>query len=80
MAFQLSIQYRNTTLVYDVSVQEEQVYLLRLSNENQPANGEYVPEKIVIRRKGKLWVSDMDNNDELFNCLIKEIIRFAPDA
>jgi hypothetical protein len=79
MAFQLNIEYRNRPVSYDVTAQEESVYLLRLISNGMDKNGDYIPEKIVIRKKGKIWISDMDNNSELANSLIKEIIQFEPE-
>ena len=71
MALQISIQYQQRPLTYDVSVQEEEVYLLRL-NKGQK-NGDYVPEKLFIRKKGKIWVSDLENYSELVESLTREI-------
>jgi hypothetical protein len=79
MGVQIAIQYRNLPVTYDVTIQEGKVYQLRLCSGNHDANGEYIPEKIVIRRKGKIWISDMDNYDELITCLTKEIIQFDPE-
>jgi hypothetical protein len=71
MALQISILYQERPLTYDVSVQEEEVYLLRL-NQGQK-NGDYVPEKLFIRKKGKIWVSDLENYPELVDSLAREI-------
>jgi hypothetical protein len=72
MALQIAIQYQDHPLTYEINVQEEDVYIFRL-NEQPNVNGKYVPEKLVIRRKGKLWVSDLEDHEELVTSLIKEI-------
>ena len=80
MGIQIAIQYHNLPVTYDVTIQENKVYLLRLCTQNRTANGEYIPEKMVIRRKGKIWISDMDNYEELVAHLTREIIQFDPQA
>lgn len=79
MGIQIAIQYRNLPVRYDVTIQEGKVYQLRLCSGNRDARGEYIPEKIVIRRKGKIWVSDMDNYEELIETLTREINQFDPE-
>ncbi|MGN6400329.1 MAG: hypothetical protein ACTHMD_07745 [Flavisolibacter sp.] len=76
MAFQITIQHHNTSLIYDVTIQENNVYQLRLNSKGDTTDEEYIPEKIIIRRKGKIWISDMDNYDELLSSLTNEIIQF----
>jgi hypothetical protein len=78
MGIQIAIQYRDEPVTYDVTWQEDQIYQLRLNGENHRSNGEYIPEKIIIRRKGKIWISDMDNYDELVKSLTEEIIQYDP--
>lgn len=51
MAFQIIIQYHKTSLIYDVTIQENNVYQLRLHSKGDTTDEEYIPEKIVIRRK-----------------------------
>jgi hypothetical protein len=78
MALQINVDYRNQPVSYHVIMQEEHVYHLRLNGDSytNSKETEYIPEKIVIRRKGKIWVSDMDNYDELINALTEEIDQF----
>ncbi|HVK98153.1 MAG TPA: hypothetical protein VM368_10050, partial [Flavisolibacter sp.] len=64
-------------VVYDVVMQEDNIYQLRLHNSQNSFDSEYIPEKIVIRKKGKIWISDMDNYDELINALTGEISTFS---
>jgi len=80
MGIQIAIQYKQAPVTYDVTIQEDKIYHLRLNGENHCKNGDYIPEKIVIRRKGKIWISDMDNYDELISSLTNEIIQFDPEA
>jgi len=76
MGIQIAIHYRDAPVTYNVTVMEDKIYHLRLNGTNHSKNGEYIPDKIVIRRKGKIWISDMDNYDELINSLTNEIIQF----
>jgi hypothetical protein len=76
MGLQIAIQYKNQPLTYDVTVQEDMIFHLRLQGDNHCQDGEYIPEKIIIRRKGKIWISDQDNYDELVSSLTREIIAF----
>jgi hypothetical protein len=80
MGIQIAIQYREAPVTYDVTIQEDKIYHLRLNGNNHCKDGAYIPDKIVIRRKGKIWISDMDNYDELINSLTNEIIQFNPDT
>ena len=76
MALQIQVQYRDNPVVYSVHRQAEHVFHLRLQEADPPAGGEYIPQKIVIRRKGKIWISDQDNYDELVNSLTKELTGY----
>ena len=79
MAIQISIHYHNMPVTYDVTIQEDAIYQLRYRGENNKPNGEYIPQKIVIRKKGKIWISDQDNYDELVSSLTNGIIQFNPE-
>lgn len=77
MALKVMVQYRDLPLVYDVTKQEDDVYQLRL-HDQPDNNGEgYVPEKMTIRRKGKIWVSDLEDHRELVTSLTAEITQFG---
>ena len=76
MALQIRIQYRDQPVTYDVTSQDEEIYHLRLTGRENKRNEDYVPEKVVIRRKGKIWISDLENYEELVNSLTKEIWSF----
>ena len=78
MALQIQVDYHNLPLSYHVIMQEDHVYHLRLNDQlyTNSKDCEYIPEKIVIRRKGKIWISDMDNYDELIQALTEEIAQF----
>ena len=76
MALQIRIQYRDQPVTYDVTSQDEEIYHLRLTGRENTINKEYVPEKVVIRRKGKIWISDLENYNELVGKLTTEIANF----
>lgn len=78
MALQLSVQYRNAPVTYNVVMQDDNVYHLKLNEAtSNHVNGHYIPEKIVIRKKGMIWISDLDNYDELVDALTREITGFT---
>jgi hypothetical protein len=74
MALQILIQYRNYPVTYEVTLQEEDIYHLRLSEGNY--HEEYIPQKFFIRRKGKIWISDLEDYRELVNAMVAEIENF----
>jgi hypothetical protein len=73
MALQIAIQYHNLPVTYDVTVQEENVFHFRFNEEQSRTNGEYLPEKLIIRRKGKIWISDLEDHMELVTALTNEV-------
>lgn len=75
MALQVSVQYQGQPVVFDIEMREENVFQLRLG-QPQRENGSYIPEKIIIRKKGMIWVSDAENYKELVSALAKEITAF----
>jgi hypothetical protein len=75
MSLQITICYHDQQLSYDVTVQQEEAYLL-CKAEGTASGKEYIPRKINIRRKGKIWVNDVETHPELVDLLIKEIIQF----
>jgi hypothetical protein len=79
MALKVMVQYKNLPVVYDVTRQEEDVYHLRLHDETDNRGEGYIPQKIIIRRKGKIWISDLENHQELVNALTAEISQFQPE-
>ena len=76
MALQISIEYHDRPVTYEVSIQEEGVYLLRMRERQQSFSKDYIPEKLVIRKKGKIWISDAENYRELVSALTNEICSF----
>lgn len=76
MGLLISILYHNQPVTYDITVHEDGIYHLRLAQKQETGNENYVPEKLVIRRKGKLWISDLENYDELVEKLTAEISNF----
>jgi hypothetical protein len=76
MALKIIVNYRDLPVTYNVVMQDDDIYHLRLNGRENNINGDYIPEKIIIRKKGKIWISDLDNYNELVNALTKEIIQF----
>jgi hypothetical protein len=76
MGMQIVIDYNQQPVTYDVTTQEKDIYRLCL-NERTPPGPEYIPSKIHIRRKGKVWISDLENYRELVGALLVEIMRFS---
>ncbi|HWI93011.1 MAG TPA: hypothetical protein VNT20_17155 [Flavisolibacter sp.] len=76
MGLLISISYNNQPVTYDVTLHQEEVYLLRLAQSQEAGNENYLPEKMMIRKKGKIWVSDLENYSELVGKLTDEISNF----
>ncbi|RYZ57535.1 MAG: hypothetical protein EOO14_10875 [Chitinophagaceae bacterium] len=79
MALKIMVLYKEAPLVYDVTRQEDDIYQLRLFGQKENSGDDYVPEKVIIRKKGKIWVSDLENYPELVNSLTAEILQFKPE-
>jgi hypothetical protein len=73
MGLKVMVQYRNEPLVYDVIMQEDNVYQLMMDDNYKRTPREYIPEKIIIRKKGMIWISDNENCPELVHALKQEI-------
>ena len=76
MGLLISISYKNLPVTYNVTVHEDEVYHLRLAQRQESGNENYIPEKVVIRKKGKIWISDLENYQELVGKLTTEISNF----
>ena len=76
MGLLISISYKNLPVTYNVTKHQEGVYHLRLAQVQATGNENYLPEKMVIRRKGKIWISDLENYTELVGKLTNEISNF----
>lgn len=77
MGMQIVVDYQQQEVTYDVTAQEKDIYSLCL-NDCTPACATYIPSKINIRRKGKLWISDLEATyRELVSALLSEITRFS---
>jgi len=79
MALKIMVQYRDCPVVYDVTRQEDDVYHLRLYERKDNSGDSYVPQKMVIRRKGKIWISDLEDYQELVSSLTAEITQFKTE-
>jgi hypothetical protein len=78
MALQIVVDYCNQPVTFNVISDEKNIYRLRLE-ENQAPPEVFIPNKINIRRKGKIWISDVEDHAVLVNALTKEITRFSND-
>jgi len=76
MGLLISISYNNQPVTYNVTLHEEEVYHLRLAQTQESGNENYLPEKMIIRKKGKIWISDLENYNELVGKLTTEISNF----
>ena len=76
MGLLISISYNNQPVTYDVTLHQEEVYHLRLAQSQEAGNENYLPEKLMIRKKGKIWISDLENYTELVGKLTNEISNF----
>jgi hypothetical protein len=80
MALKVMVYYKDLPLVYDVTRQEEDIYHLRLFGQEGNSGENYVPEKMIIRRKGKIWISDCEDYRELVSSLTAEITQFRTES
>lgn len=76
MALKIVVYYKNEELTFAVTKQEDDVYYLRTANSENHGTT-YVPEKIIIRRKGKLWVSDVEDYPDLIAQLTAEVKQLS---
>jgi hypothetical protein len=76
MGLLISISYNDQPVTYDVTLHEDEIYHLRLAQRQERGNENYIPEKVVIRKKGKIWISDLENYNELVGKLTNEISNF----
>jgi hypothetical protein len=76
MALKVMVQYKDYPVIYDVTRQEEDVYQLRLHNSDGNSGDNYIPQKMVIRKKGKIWISDAEDYRDLVESLTAEITQF----
>ena len=79
MALKIMVQYKDLPVVYDVTKQEDDVYHLRLHGQKDNNGESYIPEKMIIRKKGKIWISDLEDHRELVSSLTAEITQFKPE-
>lgn len=79
MALKIMVQYKDAPVVYDVTRQEDDIYHLRLHGQEDNSGDNYVPEKMIIRKKGMIWISDVEDYQELVSSLTAEITQFKPE-
>jgi len=80
MALKIMVQYRNLSIIYDVTEQESDIYQLKLHGDVVQDSNNFVPQKMIIRKKGKIWISDAENFLELVNSLTTEISQFRTET
>jgi hypothetical protein len=80
MALQILIHYKDHPVAFNVKTQESDIYHLSRDQKENHINGEYIPEKIIIRKKGKIWISDIETYPELIGKLTTEVIKFNRDV
>jgi hypothetical protein len=78
MALQIVVDYHNQPVTFNVFSDEKNIYRLCLE-ENPLLTDVFIPNKINIRRKGKIWISDVEDHALLVKALTKEITRFSND-
>ena len=76
MGLLISISYNDQLVTYDVTLHQKEVYHLRLAQAQESGNENYLPEKMMIRKKGKIWISDLEDYNELVGKLTTEISNF----
>ena len=79
MGLLISISYNNQPVTYTVTMQEDEIYHLRLAQNQEAGNENYLPEKMIIRKKGKIWISDLEDYQELVSSLTAEITQFRTE-
>ena len=73
MQYIIETNYKGKPVHYNASTEDGDIFHLRLESENGTSNKDYVPEKIIIRKKGQIWVSDLEDYEELVDKLIANI-------
>lgn len=76
MGLLVSISYHDEPVTYDVTILEEEIYHLKPAQRQDADCEKYLPQKMVIRKKGKIWISDLETYAELVDKLTAEIINF----
>ncbi|MDB5253251.1 MAG: hypothetical protein JWP27_2420 [Flaviaesturariibacter sp.] len=79
MALQIVVDYMNRPVTFNVISEEKNIYRLCLDDAAKHTGDSYIPNKINIRRKGKIWISDLEDDDVLVRALMAEITRFSKD-
>lgn len=79
MALQIVVDYQNHPVTYNVVSEERNIYRLLLDEGADMQKRCFVPSKINIRRKGKIWISDLEDSDALVQALMLEIHKFHND-
>lgn len=77
---QIVVDYQNQPVTFKVTNEEKDIYKLCLEQDNIGIdNDKYIPTKIVIRKKGKIWISDVEDYGVLVSALTTELDKFNND-
>lgn len=79
MSMQLVVNYNDQPVIYNVFSEEKNIYRLCLDEAATSRGPTYIPNKINIRRKGKIWISDLEDDDSLVKSLMHELNKFSKD-
>ena len=79
MALQILVHYQNQPVTYDVTMQDSEVFQLRLNGDSTNSGDGYLPEKLIIRRKGKIWISDLETYQDLVRELTREVSKLTAE-
>jgi hypothetical protein len=77
MALQIVVDYKDQPVTYNVVNEDKNIFRLYLDGNATHLGDSYLPDKINIRRKGKIWISDLEDDNALVQALMKEITRFS---
>ena len=79
MALQVVVRFEDRPVTYQVISDEKNIYRLLL-HESTPGYADgLMPSKINIRRKGKIWVSDLEDDNALVQSLMCELKKLNKD-
>lgn len=76
MGLLISISYNDHPVTYDVTLHEDGIFHLSLAQKQVAGNENYIPEKVLLRGKGMIWISDLENYNELVGKLTTELLNF----
>jgi hypothetical protein len=75
MWYTIETNHNDKPVRYQASSEDGDIFHLYLQSENERNNDAYVPEKMLIRKKGKIWISDVEDRRELVDKLVAIICQ-----